>query len=390
MDLGGRPRTVIIDETKVRELRVRRFTWSYIAIELGYNYKTLLRWKNDSNFVEPFISLDNENPEDIHFLDNLISGHSEGNPNVGEAMTAGFLRTTELNITRQQMRDSLRRVDPEGIAERSIKKIVRRQYRVEGPHHLWHIDTYHKLIRYGLVIAGCIDGDSRTIIYLFCSDNNRSLTSLRYFIFGVQKYQLPSRVRGDRGGENVLISEFMISHQGTERGSYIAGSSKHNTRIERLWRDVKDQVTGYYRGLFNYFETQGMDITNLCHIFVLQYLFINRINQHLQQFMHSWNNHKISTENNKSPNQILYERGNTIPPPIDIDEVEYAEINQPLYNEEENNEIPLVEVEPLECPLSEENILIFEQTISPLTMVDKTEDLFQLYMNALQFFNTLL
>jgi hypothetical protein len=57
---------------------------------------------------------------------------------------------------------------------------------------------------------------------------------LRYvkklFKDGVAKYGIPSRVRGDKGGENVHVADFMIEARGENRGSYITGPSKFNTR----------------------------------------------------------------------------------------------------------------------------------------------------------------
>ena len=41
-----------------------------------------------------------------------------------------------------------------------------------------------------------------------------------------------------RGGENILVCRYMVMYHGVGRGSHIAGSSVHNQRIERLWRDV--------------------------------------------------------------------------------------------------------------------------------------------------------
>ena len=69
-----------------------------------------------------------------------------------------------------------------------------------GPHHLWHMDGHHKLIRYGLITHGCIDGNTRAVIYLGFKDSNKSSVVLDLFKAGVKEFQLPSRVRGDKGG----------------------------------------------------------------------------------------------------------------------------------------------------------------------------------------------
>lgn len=119
---------------------------------------------------------------------------------------------------------------------------------------------------------GGIDGYSRMVVYLACSTNNRSLTVYRLFRDATAEYGVPSRVRSDKGGENILVCHFMISVRGTNRASHIAGSSVHNQRIERLWRDVYRCVCSTYHELFYAMEANGiLDPENQDDLFVLHF-----------------------------------------------------------------------------------------------------------------------
>ena len=107
-----------------------------------------------------------------------------------------------------------------------------------------------------MVTIGCVDGGTHLVTLLNISNNKRSTTALRGFVQAVRKHGVPSRLRIDRGGEKVLIHDFMLHHRGLDRGSCITGKSVHNHRIEAFWRYVMDWCIRDYRDLFNQMETK--------------------------------------------------------------------------------------------------------------------------------------
>lgn len=113
---------------------------------------------------------------DAH-LEGIISIH----PQCGEKTISGQLRSWGLKIQRRRIRESIHQVDPIGVQMRSRMSLHRREYHVDSPNSLWHLDGYHKLVRWKIVIHRGIDGYSRLIMFLKASTNNCARTVLSAF-----------------------------------------------------------------------------------------------------------------------------------------------------------------------------------------------------------------
>ena len=223
--------------------------------------------------------------------------------------------------------------------------------------------------------------------------NVKATTIYESFIGAIREYHLPSRVRSDQGGENVLIAQHMIEQRGSNRGSMIVGSSVHNQRIERLWKDMHKCVTSLYYRLFYFMEQ--CDLLNPLdekHIYALHYIFSPRINRALAKFMHGWNHHPIRTAHNKSPHQ-LFTAGMLILRHSGLIALDFFTQVDSIYGVDEDGPVPTddgnlaVAIPECSYTLSDADFALLQQTVDPLGSSDDYG--IELYEQTLQFIDRL-
>ena len=104
----------------------------------------------------------------------------------------------------------------------------------------------------------------------------------------------------------------MLLH-GQRNNPFLTGSSVHNQRIERLWRDTYRCVLSLYYQLFYYLEDMDkLDPDSDIDLYCLHYVYVKKINYALTLFADGWNSHAMTTEHGMTPAQ-MFTAGTLIP-----------------------------------------------------------------------------
>ena len=293
-----------ISSEALEELYAFSFTWDKIAEILGVSRWTVLR-REEKFGLQEMREFSNTTDQELDELArNHISNHGATS---GQGYIARYIKSLGLRVQCRRIRESMTWVDPKNTAIRWGAQVSRRTYQVPWPNSFWHLDGHHSLIRWKLVIHGCIDGFSQRIKFLKCSSNNLAQTVLDLFLDAVNKdgNRWPSQIQVDKGVENVLVCDTMIEARGEGRGSFIAGPLTHNQRIEKLWRDVYRCICHQYYYIFYAMESTGLfNIDDPLRLFTLQLIFLPRVNKALREFLEGFNHHKVRTKKSCSPYQM--------------------------------------------------------------------------------------
>ncbi|KAL0562770.1 hypothetical protein V5O48_019309, partial [Marasmius crinis-equi] len=195
--------------------------------------------------------------------------------------------------------------------------------------------------------------------------------------------------------------------------------SVHNVRIERLWVDVRVNISSVWDTNFTDLELNcGLDINNTNHIWLLHLLFLPFINESIEFWRQSWNNHKITMKDSaaRSPEDmfgfdmvIQGFRGDAVndmtPEELEIFGVDWEALHdddvlravRENYADAEDtswigrtgppppSKLNKVEVHPPPCGLSETQIAQLLHHVANLPCTTRRDDVRSLWLNGLAF-----
>lgn len=145
---GGRGRPKFdVSREQLEFLLERGFSVPDVARMLGLSVRTTERRLQEFNISSRqfFTDIDDQT------LDRAIRDILRSFPSYGYRRMTGALLSNGIKVQQVRIRESMRRVNPDGILLRAltINTVQRRKYQVYAPLALWHVDGNHKLIRYG-------------------------------------------------------------------------------------------------------------------------------------------------------------------------------------------------------------------------------------------------
>lgn len=149
----GRPRKRVVKAWLEEALSPRlKLSRAEIARQLKVHVNTVNNYIEEYGIDTSYSKMTDEE------LDELLHAYKLLRPTSRRRYAEGHIRTMGLRVQEKRVHDALKRIDGLGNVLCQHDTVKRRSYRVPRSNHLWHLDGHHKLILWGIVIHGVIDG----------------------------------------------------------------------------------------------------------------------------------------------------------------------------------------------------------------------------------------
>jgi hypothetical protein len=165
---------------------------------------------------------------------------------------------------------------------------------------------------FGFSIHGCIDGFSRSLIWLEVGPTNKNPEVIgKYYLDAIlQIGGVPEKMRSDDGTENSIVEVLQIflrsqhdEHSGL--ASFSIGTSTSNQRIEAYWSHLIRDGPGWWVNVFK--DLRDFDLYNdsdHVQVDLIRFCFMDILRDELHKNAEMWNQHIIAPSkfaNNNGP-----------------------------------------------------------------------------------------
>lgn len=135
----------------------RGLTMKEVSEAINIHPKTLKNYLKFYGLKKKF-----SNKTDVE-IDNHLRLYRQHHPQAGLRYVTGYFRSLGHRFKRQRILEALHRTDGVGLRLRYRKQVSRPDYHSKRPNSLWSVDGHHKLILWGIIIAGIVDTYCRTV-----------------------------------------------------------------------------------------------------------------------------------------------------------------------------------------------------------------------------------
>ena len=187
-----------------------------------------------------------------------------------------------LMVSRVIFAQIMKHLDPIGVKTRRRGTLRRQLYYSPGPNWVWHLDGYNNLKPYGFEIHGCIDGYSRSVLWLSVIQSNKDpmVVCNLYFTYLLIAKEVPRKIVADRGTENVNIAgsqRFLRRNHSDDSSGYRSfqfGKSITIQRIKSFRSQLLRSCRDWWIRFFKELCTREYAITLIsCRLNVLSFAF---------------------------------------------------------------------------------------------------------------------
>ncbi|XP_063680195.1 uncharacterized protein LOC134815582 [Bolinopsis microptera] len=264
----------------------------------AYSERTVKRMLNHWNIKR-------HNDVDDHTLLTAVQNVvNESSGQLGYRDVTEKLRSQGLFVSRDDVMNTLRLVDPQGVVMRTPKfknKRPKKTFFSKGPNYLWSLDGHDKLsgdanCQFDLKIYGALDTYSRKIIFLYIGRSNRDSEVIGRILFDhlLESRVLPQMLRFDKGTETVhaaAVHKTLLQLKNVDKEiTTILGPSTAN-KIERLWRQVREKVCDGFRHVLREIDQDGLyDSSCEYDRDLIAGVFIPVVERYLDEFRENHNN----------------------------------------------------------------------------------------------------